>query len=281
MFNVAKVWLALAKIDTNKSTVLGDFPAKLIKHFAAYLADPFTNIVNASIAQGEYPQIYKYEISTPVPKVYPTETTDQLRNISGLRNFDKIMEKLLADLMISDMKESLDPAQYGNQKGISIQHYLINMIHRILSVLDNNKRKQTFAVLANFIDWNNAFPRQCPNLGIKSFLRNGVRPSLIPVLINYFQDREMTVKWHGCLSNPRRINGGGLQRATIGILEYLSQSNNNTDFIDIQDKFKFVDDLTVLEIVNLISVGLTSYNTNNHIPSDISTDNHFILKFCF
>ena len=139
VFKVSKVWLALAKIDTNKSTVLGDFPAKLIKQFAAYLADPFTNIVNASVAQREYPQIYKYEISTPVPKVYPTETTDQLRNISGLRNFDKIMEKLLADLMISDMKESLDPAQYGNQKGISIQHYLINMIHRILSILDNNK----------------------------------------------------------------------------------------------------------------------------------------------
>ena len=178
--------------------------------------------------------------------------------------------------MISDMKPNFDPSQYGNQRGISIQHYLINMVHRILSALDNNQRKQTFAVLANFIDWNNAFPRQCPNLGIKSFLANGVRPSLIPILINYFQGREMTVKWHGCLSTPRKINGGGPQGATIGILEYLSQSNNNTDFIDIEDKFKFVDDLTVLEIVNLISVGLTSYNTKNHVPSDISVDKNFI-----
>ena len=59
-------------------------------------------------------------------------------------------------------------------------------------------------------------------------------------------------------------------------MEYLSQSNNNTDFIDINDKFKFVDDLTVLETINLISVGLTSYNTKNHIPSDISIDNSFI-----
>ena len=50
------------------------------------------------------------------------------------------MEKLLAELMISDMAAKLDPAQYGNQKGISIQHYLINMIHRILDVLDNNKK---------------------------------------------------------------------------------------------------------------------------------------------
>ena len=273
---MAQVWFALAKINPNKSTVKGDFPAKLIKIFAAYLADPFTDIVNASIAQGRYPQIYKYEVSTPVPKIYPTENTDQLRNISGLLNFDKTMEKLIAELMISDMKSKLDPSQYGNETGISIQHYLIKMIHRILSNLDNNQRKQTFAVLANFIDWNNAFPRQCPNLGIKSFLSNGVRPSLIPMLINYFQDREMTVKWHGCFSTPRKINGGGPQGATIGILEYLSQSNNNTDFIDNNDKFKFVDDLTVLETINLLSVGLTSYNIKEHIPSDISVDQHFI-----
>ena len=100
------------------------------------------------------------------------------------------MEKLLAELMIADMEAS----QYGNQKGISIQHYLGKMLHRILSVLDNNSRRETFAVVANLIDWNNAFPRQCPKLGIESFIRNGVRPALIPVLINYFQDRKMSVK---------------------------------------------------------------------------------------
>ena len=99
------------------------------------------------------------------------------------------MEKLLSELMIFDMKPNMDPQQYGNQKGVSIQHYLIEMIHRILTALDNNSGGETFAVIANLIDWNNAFPRQCPKLGIESFLQNGVRPSLIPVLINYFQDR--------------------------------------------------------------------------------------------
>ena len=117
------------------------------------------------------------------------------------------MEKLLAELMISDMAEKMDPAQYGNQKGISIQHYLIKMIHRILTVLDNNSRREIFAVVANLIDWNNAFPRQSPKLGIESFIKNCVRPGLIPVLINYFQDRKMSVKWHGCLSVPKDING--------------------------------------------------------------------------
>ena len=132
------------------------------------------------------------------------------------------MEKLLSELMISDMESKMDPSQYGNQKGILIQHYLIKMLHRILTVLDNNSRRETFAIIASLIDWNNAFPRQCPKLGVESFIKNGVRPALVPVLVNYFQDREMSVKWHGCTSVPRHIKGGGPQGATMGILEYLS-----------------------------------------------------------
>ena len=206
-FKPSQVWFLLSKLQTNKATVPGDFPAKLMKHFAAYLAEPLTEIINVSIKRGEYPQIYKFEVSTPVPKAYPPQNLTQLRNISGLLTFDKIMEKLISELIISDMEAKMDPAQYGNQKGISIQHYLVKMIHRILTVLDKNSRREIFAVVANLIDWNNAFPRQCPKLGIESFLHNGVRPSLIPVLVNYFQDRQMSVKWHGCRSVPREIKG--------------------------------------------------------------------------
>ena len=272
----SQVWFALSRIATNKSTVPGDFPAKLIKHFAAYLAEPLTHIFNTSIKRGEYPEIYKFEICTPVPKVISPQDVTQLRNISGLLNFDKIFEKLLAQVMIADMQAKMDPSQYGNNKGISIQHYLINMIHRILTVLDNNSRGEQFAVIANLIDWNNAFPRQCPTLGVKSFIQNGVRPSLIPLLMNYFEDRVMSVKWHGCRSVPRRIKGGGPQGATVGILEYLAQSNNNADCVSPKDRFKFLDDLSVLEIVNLLTIGLASYNVKVKVPSDIPGHNQFI-----
>ena len=139
--------------------------------------------------QGEYPQIYKYEITTPVPKKYPVKSIDQMRNISGLHTCDKIFEKLLSEIIISDMRDKADISQYGNEKQVSIQHYLIKMIHRIQTALDNNSRKEIFAVVANMIDWNNAFVRQCPKLGIESFQRNGVRHSIIPLLTSYFQDR--------------------------------------------------------------------------------------------
>ena len=137
-FHPSQVWFALTRLDVSKSTVPGDFPARLSKQFAAYLAEPLADVYNTGLRRGEYPEIYKFEICTPVAKVQPLKTTSQLRNISGLLNYDKIYEKLLSQLMISDMEAKLDPAQFGNQKGKSIQHYLIQMLHRIMSVLDNN-----------------------------------------------------------------------------------------------------------------------------------------------
>ena len=62
----------------------------------------------------EYPEIYKFEVCTPVPKVHPTQSTAQLRNISGLLNFDRVFEKLIAQLIVGDMEAKLDPSQFGN-----------------------------------------------------------------------------------------------------------------------------------------------------------------------
>ena len=51
-FHASEVWMNLTKIKTNKNTVPGDLPAKLIKEFAAYLADHFTDIINTSLKKG-------------------------------------------------------------------------------------------------------------------------------------------------------------------------------------------------------------------------------------
>ena len=150
------------------------------------------------------------------------------------------------------------------------------MLHEILVNVDKNSVSKSIGVILQMVDWSQAFDRQCHKLGIQSFLDNGVRPSLIPILISFFQNREMKVKWKGLLSGARTLPGGGPQGGTLGIEEYLSQSNDNTDFLDPEDKYKFIDDLSVLEIINLISIGLSSYNCRNHVPSDIATDNLYL-----
>ena len=113
-------------------------------------------------------------------------------------------------------------------------------------------------------------------LGIESFMRNGVRRSLIPLLTSYFQNQRMSVKWNGVFSDFKTLNGGGPQGALWGILEYLSISNNNTNYISRNEKFKFIEDLSILEKINLLSIGLSSYNFQLHVASDIIQDGYFI-----
>ena len=68
-------------------------------------------------------------------------------------------------------KENLDPSQYGNQQGMSVQHYLIKMLNRILTVLDKkHTTSESMAVILNLVDWRQAFDRQCPRLGIESLV---------------------------------------------------------------------------------------------------------------
>ena len=92
------------------------------------------------------------------------------------------------------------------------------------------------------VDWSQAFDRLSHKLGIQSFIENGVRPDLIPILVSFFQNRKMKVKWENTTSSTHTLNGGGPQGGLMGILEYLSQTNKNTDFIEPDDKFKFIDD---------------------------------------
>ena len=58
--------------------------------------------------------------------------------------------------------------------------------------------------------------------------------------------------------------------------EFLKQTDNNADCAPIEDRFKFVDDLTTLEVIKLLSFGLGSYNYKHHIPSDVPTNGHYV-----
>ena len=87
-----------------------------IKFCAEELSFPLCDIYTRAVLFGEYPDIYKIEIVTPVPKVYPPQTVKDLRKIAGTPNFSRIFEQFLAEIRIYDMKPNRDPSQYCNSK---------------------------------------------------------------------------------------------------------------------------------------------------------------------
>ena len=71
--SVSEVADQLKQIKTKKSTAPGDIPAKLVKLSADHLAVPLADIINTGIRLGQWPNIYKVETITPVPKVHPPD----------------------------------------------------------------------------------------------------------------------------------------------------------------------------------------------------------------
>ena len=61
----------------------------------------------------------------------------------------------------------------------------------------------------------------------------------------------------------------------IGGIEYLVNSNDNADFVDEDEKFKYVDDISVLELVCLAGL-LCEYNFHLHVASDIAIDSYYL-----
>ncbi len=78
------------------------------------------------------------------------------------------------------------------------------------------------------------------------------------------------------MSATKSLKGGGPQGSTKGVLSYMSQSNNNTDCVPEEDRFKYFDDATVLEVINLLNIGLCSYRVKETIPSNIPEHNQII-----
>ena len=109
------------------------------------------------------------------------------------------------------------------------------------------------------LDWSAAFDRQDPTIAIQKFIKLGVRPSLIPLLASYLTDRKMKVKFNGELTEFLALIGGGPQGTLLGQLEYLVQSNDNADIIPPEDRFKYIDDLSILQLSCLTGL-LTDYD---------------------
>ena len=86
----------------------------------------------------------------------------------------------------------------------------------------------------------------------------------------------MKVKWHDKLSTSRKIPGSGAMGSCIGNWEFDSHTNHNADCIPEEDRFKFVDDLSFLEIVNLVNIGISSHNTRQQVPNDLPTHGQMV-----
>ena len=108
-------------------------------------------------------------------------------------------------------------------------------------------------------------------------MKLGVRPSIVNILIDFLDNRHMTVKYNTGESSLFKLIGGGPQGSWTGKECFIAASNDNADFVTQEDRYKYSDDLSILEIIMLGDI-LEEYNFRGHLASDIGVGQLFLPK---
>ena len=258
---VYDVYRKILRAKKPNSSVPGDLPKKLVQHFAPQIAAPAAVIFNTITTTAVYPDQWKVEHHLPVPKCYPPQSEDDLRNISKTPFLSKLYESFIAGWLLAIIRPYLDPGQCGGLKGMSVTHYLIQLLHFVHSAWD---MRQPHAVLAACVDLSKAFNRIDHSLVIEDLYDMHTPPWLLNILVSYLSDRSMLLEYNGQQSRRKLLPGGGPQGAYLGGLIFIVKYNgaflrppiprNIVPPVSKSKSVKFIDDGTVAVSINLKSI---------------------------
>merc|ERR1711954_509774 len=205
-------------MNKKAACVKGDIPLRLIHIFSEEFSLPLCNIINSIFIDSTFPDLWKTEYITPAAKIYPPTCMKDFRPLSVMLSWARIADKIMSAYIIEDM--SRDNRQYGNEKGMSVNHYLINMLNKILQSVDKNSNSDKNAVIIAMIDASHAFERQSHILGVQSFIDSNVRVSLNPAIVYFFKNIKLIVKLGKNLSSPKMLQRVGRRREIWGFWNF-------------------------------------------------------------
>ena len=221
-----------------KALVTGDPPRRILQEFAVELATPFCIIINGSISSGIFPDEYKKAEITPIPKENPPMALSDLRPISKTPIGGKMIESVIMKELEKYLIGKLDNDQFGNTKGTSTTHYLINLTDEAFKSTDKGK-----ATTAVTIDYSKAFDYVDHSVLIEKIVDLGVRSNIINLIISFLKDRSHSTKTLGLSSPYLNITCGVPQGTCSGPRLFVIVINGKK--CDFVSSYKFVDDKTI------------------------------------
>ena len=149
----------------------------------------------------------------PVPKVTPTPSMNELRPISLTFTLVKVCESFVMRWMMHDMSPSLDTMQFGNRKGRSTTHYLVALVHFVLSEVELGRYVNLL-----IIDYSKGFDKVDITVALEKLLSMNLPPTLLNWVGSFLSERQQCVKVGATLSSRTPTSCGVSKAPRMGPL---------------------------------------------------------------
>ena len=200
----------LVALKKPKSHVSIDLPAKIVTATAASLGPVLTKIINWVLAGRGWPEIWKSEEVTTIPKNKTATDFDQCRGISCTSVYSKLAETFMLDMLQEEIGVSEN--QYGGVRGVGTEHMLAEMATKMLEDLDDNR----CVVNIISIDYQKAFNRMQHAACLDMMAKKGSSSQAIRLAASFLAGRVIRTKIGHHLSSPRAAPGGAPQGTKSG-----------------------------------------------------------------
>lgn len=216
-FTELDVIKAISSLKSNACGVDG-ISTHMVRLCCPVIVPFLTHIFNNCTMRGMFPDNWRISVVIPLPKNNKVESLADLRPISLLCVFSKILEKLIHSQVSAYLNEFslLSTTQSGFRKGYSTASILLRVMDDIFRAAD--KGETTALIL---LDYSKAFDTLDHKLLCAKLKTFGFSQESINFFNNYLLDRSQFVRLEGCQSGLRVLSRGVPQGSILGPLLFI------------------------------------------------------------
>ena len=195
--------MAIKQLDKNKSCGLDGIYAGHLKYASTRLLDLLSHCFSSLLVHGVLPDSMISVVLLPVIK-------DKAGNITSKDNYRpialaSIVSKVMEIVLLNRMSEYISTR--ANQFGFKKKHSTDQCIYVMKEIIDTY-RALNGSMFVRFLDASKAFDRVNHTVLFNTLIRRGVPSYIVRILIVWYENQRMCVRWGNVISESFGVSNG-------------------------------------------------------------------------